>query len=746
MKYNSFSPDKLDFDPIENQKKKRGKKLANLKKNEILKEKGLHKDLSSSSLKIYGSEYFFNYELSWLKFNERVLVEALNPKNKLLERIKFIGIVCSNLDEFFQKRVGGLKRQQLAGVKTLSVDGMSASDQLKEIRQEVLKMIEAYRGCFFNELVPAMAEKGIKIKAYSELTNYQKKVSDRFFQKQIYPIVTPLAVDESHPFPFISNQSLSFAIELENPKNKEKHFARIKIPANRPRLIQVHRRGNKVILVPIEDLIRTKIDQFFPGMNVISAHMFRVTRNASVEREEEEADDLLETIEDELRERKFSEIVRMELEADMPKHIKKYLLKNLNINWNDVYEMKGTIGLVDAMQISMLSGYPRLKSRSWTPVLHPALKHELDEEAPSFFKIIRDGDFMVHHPYHSFALTTQRFIEEAAKDPKVLAIKQTLYRTSKDSPLMHSLMNAAEEGKQVAVLVEIKARFDEERNITWAQKLENYGVHVAYGIPGLKIHTKVTMVVREEADGLRTYCHLGTGNYHPDTAQLYEDLGLFTCDEVIASDVTDIFNLLTGYAPDQTFEKLMVAPKHLRKQVTELIEFETKEAKEGRPARIIAKMNSMEDPMIIQKLYEASEAGVQIDLLVRGVCRLIPGKPGLSENIKVHSVIGRFLEHSRIFYFSHAEEHLYFIGSADWMHRNLDARVEALTPIEAPKLKKYLQFIISVYLRDNMQRWTLNEDGTYDKVPRPKGTRKVSTHKVLMNHTQDSESPIPMVG
>ena len=357
MKNNSYSPDELDYDPVENQKKRRGKKLANLKKNEILKERGLHKDLSSSSLKIYGNEYFFNYELSWLKFNERVLAEALNPKNKLLERIKFIGIVCSNLDEFFQKRVGGLKRQQLAGVKTLSVDGMSPSDQLKEIRHEVLKMIESYRGCFFNDLVPALAEKGIYIKDYSELTNYQKRVSDRFFQKQIYPIVTPLAVDESHPFPFISNQSLSFAIELQNPKNKEKYFARIKVPANRPRLIQVHRRGNKAILVPIENLIHTKIDQFFPGMEVLSAHMFRVTRNASVERHEEEADDLLETIEDEIRERKFSEIVRLELEVDMPKHIKKYLIKNLNINWNDVYEMEGTIGLVDAMQISMLSGY-----------------------------------------------------------------------------------------------------------------------------------------------------------------------------------------------------------------------------------------------------------------------------------------------------------------------------------------------------------------------------------------------------
>ncbi len=740
----SLSPDELDYDPIEEQKKRRGKKSSNKKKNQILKEKGLHKDQSSSSLRIFGDEYFFNYELSWLKFNDRVLAEAKRERNKLLERLKFIGIVCSNLDEFFQKRVGGLKRQLHAGVKSLSVDGMSASDQLKAIRNDVLSMIEDYRNCFFNDLIPALQEAGISIKHYNDLTDYQKKVSDRFFQKQLYPIITPLAVDESHPFPFISNQSLSFAIELQNPSTKEKLFARIKIPANRPRFIQVHRRGNKVVLVPIEDLIASKIDTFFPGMKVLSAHLFRVTRNASVERQEEEAEDLLEVIEDELRERKFAEIVRLELDKEMPRHIKKYLIKNLYINWNDVYEMEGTIGLVDAFQIAGLQGFSRLKSRSWIPVLHPSLKHEVDEDIPSIFSVIREGDFMVHHPYHSFALSTQRFIEEAARDPKVLAIKQTLYRTSKDSPLMHSLMEAAEEGKQVAVLVEIKARFDEERNIEWAQQLENFGVHVSYGIPGLKIHTKVTMVVREEEDGLKTYCHIGTGNYHPDTAQLYEDLGLFTCDETIASDVTDIFNLLTGYAPEQTFEKLFVAPKHMRNQMTQLIEFETNEAKNGRPSRIIAKMNSLEDPIIIQKLYEASGAGVKIDLIVRGVCRLIPGKEGLSENIKVHSVIGRFLEHSRIYYFFNGGNHIYTMGSADWMHRNLDARVEAIVPIEKEPLKKYLQFMLNIYLNDNQQRWVLNTDGSYTRIEKEKGQRKIATHKVLMNHTKDSAAPVPM--
>jgi polyphosphate kinase len=743
MKKSSLSPDEVNFDTSSGQKSKFAKKLANPKKNEILKQKGMQKDLRSSNLKIFGSEYFFNYELSWLQFNRRVLAEAKNEKNKLLERVKFLSIVCSNLDEFFQKRVGGLKRQLLAEVKELSVDGMTPSDQLKAVRHEVQDMIESYRGCFFEDLLPKLANKGIEIKSYKNLNEYQKSVSDRYFQKQVYPIVTPLAVDESHPFPFISNKSLSFAIELVNPRTKEKSFARLKIPANRNRFVQVHRKGNKVILIPIEDIIREKMPQFFPGMKVLSAHMFRVTRNASVDRNEEEAEDLLETIEDELRERKFAEIVRLEIDAEMPKHLKKYIVKNLNISWNDVYEMKGTIGLADVMEIAKLSGFNRLKERNWTPVLHPALKHNPEEEMPSIFEVIKRGDFMVHHPYHSFELSTQRFIEEAARDPKVLAIKQTLYRTSKDSPLMHSLMNAAEEGKQVAVLVEIKARFDEERNINWAQKLENYGVHVAYGIPGLKIHTKLTMVVREESDGLRTYCHIGTGNYHPDTAQLYEDLALFTCDEVLCSDVTDVFNLLTGYAPDQTFEKLLVAPNHMRKQMNELIEFEINEARESRPARIIAKMNSLEDPVIIQKLYEASGTGVNIDLIVRGVCRLIPGVEGMSENITVHSIIGRYLEHSRIYYFNHRGEHKYFIGSADWMHRNLDARVEAIAPIENEKLKKYMQFVLNIYFNDNKQRWILNADGSYDRAKKEKGKSKLSAHEFLMNHMKESNEPIP---
>ena len=702
------------------------------------------KKIYTGKKRLFGPEYYFNYELSWLEFNSRVLFEAENTENNLLERVKFIGIVCSNLDEFFQKRVGGLKRQLHAGVNTISVDGLNAQEQLKIIRKRVLEMTERYRGCFFNELMLNLENHGILIKSMDELTAKQLQKAESFFGRQLYPIITPLAVDESHPFPFISNQSLSFAIELRNKKTDEKSFARIKIPSNRPRFIAVHKSANKIVFLPIEELIKAKMNLFFPGMEVLSAHLFRVTRNASLERNEEEADDLLEVIEDELRERKFAQIVRLELDAKTPRPLKNFLVKHLEIIPQDVYEMEGTIGLADVFQIATIEGFSSLKDVPWSPILHPVFYHPPEERFPNIFSVIRKGDFLVHHPYHSFELSTQRFIEEAAKDPKVLAIKQTLYRTSKDSPVMHSLMRAAEEGKQVAVLVEIKARFDEERNILWAQQLENVGVHVAYGIPGLKIHTKLTMVVREEEEGLRTYCHIGTGNYHPDTAQLYEDLGLFTCDAVIAKDVTNVFNLLTGFAPKQRFDKLLVAPKYMRKRMLNLIDQEIKEAKASRYARIIAKMNSLEDPQIIERLYEASKAGVEIDLIVRGVCRLKPGIAGLSERIRVHSVIGRFLEHSRVYYFYHSGERIYAIGSADWMHRNLDARVEAITPIESANLKKYLQFIFEIYLNDNRQRWILAWDGSYSKASTMEQVVKEGTHNSLMRHTSSSKAPIPM--
>lgn len=689
------------------------------------------------------TENFMNYELSWLKFNWRVLAQAQDPGVPLLERLKFIGIVCSNLDEFFQKRIGGLKRQLHAGVTELSVDGRTPEQQLKEVKKDVLKMIRAYRRCYFKELLPQLEKEGIKIVRFKELSTDLKKEAIEYFESQLYPIITPLAVDEAHPFPFISNKSRSLAVKLKSPDSEEIHFARIKIPSNRPRWITLKEDKKHSVLVSVSDLITERISRFFSGMEILSAHLFRVTRNAELERQDEEADDLLEMIEDELRERRFAEIVRLEIDKQMPADMKQYLMENLKVKKKDLFEMDGPIGLADCTQLYDLDGLNHLRFPKWIPTLHPVLRHELEDEAPNIFDVIGKGDFMVHHPYHSFETSTQRFVEEAASDPKVLAIKQTMYRTSSDSPLMHALMRAAEEGKQVAVLVELKARFDEERNIAWAQKLEKAGVHVSYGISGLKIHSKLTMVVREQDGMLQRYVHIGTGNYHPHTAQLYEDLGFFTSDKKIAADVTEVFNLLTGYAPNQTYEKLLVAPRYMRRSIEEMIDNEINAAKEGKKARIIAKMNSMEDPGTIQKLYKASQAGVKIDLIVRGVCRLFPGKKGLSEGIKVHSIIGRFLEHSRCYFFYNGGGDQYWIGSADWMHRNLDARVEILAPIEEPGLKRYLSYMLNIYLSDNQQRWIMQPDGDYKKAKKNKGDTEISTHLTLMDHVKTSEAPVP---
>lgn len=693
---------------------------------------------------IWGREYFFNYELSWLKFNWRVLNEALDVKNMLLERVKFIGIVCNNLDEFFQKRVGGLKRQIEAGIRNLPVDGMTPQSEMTAIRDDVKKMIQTYRDCFLFDLIPELKKHGITIERYDDLNKRQKKNMEDYFVQQLYPILTPLAVDQSHPFPLVSNKSRSFAVELRDPDTKEILFARLKVPSNRPRWLFAEKKEGKCILVSLDEVIQAHIDRLFPGMEILSANIFRVTRNADIERNEEEADDLLELIAEELRERRFAEIVRLEIDIDTPLHIKELLIEKMDVNWGDVFEMDGPIGLADCLELYDLEGYNQLKYDPWTPTLHPVFHHEMDEDAPDIFSIIRSGDFLVHHPYHSFETSVQKFVEEAAVDPKVLAIKQTLYRTSSDSPLMHSLMNAADTGKQIAMLVELKARFDEKRNIEWAQKLEKAGVHVAYGLPGLKIHSKLTIVVREEEDGIRRYVHLATGNYNPKTAQLYEDIGLFTCDEDIASDVSDLFNFLTGYAPEQQYRKLIVAPNYMRAKMIELIDFEINEARDGRPAAISAKMNSLEDPDIIRKLYEASSVGVKINLVVRGVCRLIPQKKGLSENIHISSILGRFLEHSRIYDFHHGGEEQFFIGSADWMHRNLDARVESLVPIFNSGLKKYLNYVLTLLLSDNSQRWILNTNGKYTKLNSSKSEKRVATHEMLMQHALESIEPIPV--
>ena len=728
----SFNPDHSDFNPDT---------YDSGIENEMSADLTHALETTADNEQFFGPDYFFNYELSWLDFNYRVLDQAQTDSNPILERVKFIGIVCSNLDEFFQKRVGGLQRQHDAGITSPTIDGLTPLQQLKKIRKVVKKMIRDYRTCFFDILLPELSNEGIHLVSYQDLSNAQKEIVDEYFFNQLFPILTPLVVDKSHPFPFISNKSRSFAIEINNPGEDDNIFARVKIPDSRPRWFVIEESKKKRVIINIDDIIQAHIGALFPGADVISANVFRVTRNAYIKHNEEEADDLLELIEEELRERRFAEVVRLEIDAETPDHVKEFLYEKLKVDTNEVFEMIGTIGLADCLSLGTINGFEHLKAERWTPALHPVFRHPIEEDAPDIFTLMRQGDFMVHHPYHSFASSVQRFIDEAANDPKVLAIKQTLYRTSSDSPIMHSIIKAAEAGKQVAVLVELKARFDEQQNIDWAYKLEKAGIHVSYGLPGLKIHSKITMVVRDEGDTLQRYAHIGTGNYHPGTANLYEDLGLFTTDEAICTDITNVFNYLTGYAPQNNYQKLLVAPHFLRSNINSLIDFEINEAKAGRPARIIAKMNSLEDPAIIQQLYEASSSGVEIDILVRGVCRLKPGVEGLSENIRIHSIIGRFLEHSRIFYFHHNSEDLYFIGSADIMHRNLDNRVEVITPIEQPNLKRYLQFVLFVSLKDNSNRWILKADGTYIK--QNASNNNIYTHEILMRHTSSFREPIP---
>jgi polyphosphate kinase len=688
-------------------------------------------------------DLFNNYELSWLKFNWRVLQQAIDDRNPLMERIKFIAITASNLDEFFQKRVGGLKRQLSAGIENLSLDGRTPDEQLIEIHAEVTRMIAALRGTFFDEIVPELGRNGVFFRQYAELDEAQRKTVDRYFDTQLYPILTPLVVDQTHPFPLISNKSRSFAVELHDPVTGENMFARVKIPANRPRWITASKSPGHLELILIDDLMRAKIGRLFPGAMIVSANVFRVTRNADIARNEEEAEDLLEMIEEELRERRFAEVVRLEIDRDTPWEIRKVLMDRMEVKKIDVFDIHGPIGLADTMELYKIKFLKHLRFRQWIPVTHPVLRTSDDTNA-DLFAAIRKGDFLVHHPYHSFASSVQRFIEQAAADPDVLAIKQTLYRTSKDSGVMHALMRAAEDGKQVTVLVELKARFDEERNIEWAQKLEKAGVHVAYGIAGLKIHSKITVVVRQERDELRRYVHIGTGNYHPDTAQLYEDLGLFTCEEDIASDVTDLFNFLTGFAPAQQYRKLLVAPHFMRNHITERIYRETEAARRGEPARILMKMNNLEDPLIIKALYEASQNGVRVDCIARSVCRLRPGLARLSEHIHVHSILGRFLEHSRLYFFHAGGKEEYFIGSADMMHRNLDARVEALVPIEDPSLKHYLSHTLERYLSDNRLRWDILPDGSHRQARASDGESVLSIQETLMQHHYNTEVPIPM--
>lgn len=686
-------------------------------------------------------QYYFNRELSWLEFNNRVLHEATDPRTPLLERLKFMSIFSSNLDEFFMVRVAGLKQQVEAKVSKLTPDGRTPSEQLEIISERLRPMVCEQHQHFEKVLRSQLAQVGIHILDYMDLNQEQRTYLQNYFEEQIFPVLTPLAVDPSHPFPYISNLSLNLAVVVKDPDTAEELFARVKVPKVLPRFVPLpeglrHRKKDQSSVwtgVPLEQVIAHNLESLFPGMNILEYHPFRITRNADLAVEEDEADDLLLAIEQELRKRRVGgSVVRMEIHVTMPDTVREMLMREMRLHKIDVYEVDSPLGLGDLMSFMALP-LPELKDPPWTPVVPYRLRSSATEdEEEDLFSLICRSDLLVHHPYHSFSATVLRFITQAAHDPGVLAIKMTLYRTSGDSPIVNALISAAENGKQVAVLVELKARFDEENNILWARKLERAGVHVVYGLVGLKTHTKVVLVVRRQDNHIKRYVHIGTGNYNPKTARLYTDLGLLSCRDDLGADLTDLFNYLTGYSRQRSYRKLLIAPVNLRDRFQALIQREMENCRQGGTGRIVAKMNSLVDPKIIANLYEASRAGVQIDLIVRGMCCLRPGIPGISENIRVISVVGRFLEHSRIYYFHNQGQEEVYIGSADWMPRNLDRRVEAIVPVEDPEIVKDLQEILAVMLADNRQAWELQPNGSYIQRHPADGTKEQCAQKILM--------------
>ncbi len=691
---------------------------------------------------------FFNRELSWLEFNRRVLQEAQDHRNPLIERLKFSGIFSSNLDEFFMVRVSGLMEQVQAQVMQQTLDRRTPEQQLEEISQLLHPLVEFQHRYFEQELRPLMAKAGIHLIGYPELTPGQQGQLRQYFEQRIFPVLTPLTVDPAHPFPRMSNLSLNLAVVVHDPRSGNERFARVKVPNILPRFIPLEQIDPEFkppasevwTALPLEAIIAHNLELLFPGMEVQECYLFRITRDADFEVLDDEADDLLLAIQEEIRKRRFGGfVVRLEVEATMSEPVLQRLQQEMGLTEREVYRVEGLLNHKDLMSLLALP-LPELKDAPWTPViperlqpLQTALTQE-DGSGPQldFFSVIQQGDLLVHHPYESFTASVETFITQAASDPDVLAIKMTLYRTSSDSPIIQALLTAAENAKQVAVLVELKARFDEESNINWARMLEEAGIHVAYGVVGLKTHTKTLLVVRQEGEHIRRYVHIGTGNYNSKTAKLYTDLGLFSCREDLGADLTDLFNFLTGCCYQESFRKLLVAPMTLRQRMLALIQREQAHCQQGRPGRMIARMNSLVDTEMIEALYAASQTGVQIDLIVRGICCLRPGVPGLSENIRAISIIGRFLEHSRIFYFLNDGQEELFIGSADWMSRNLDRRVEAVTPIEDPDLAQQLKAMLDLMLADNRQAWDLQSDGTYvQRVPR-EGEPERATQTLLM--------------
>jgi len=658
-------------------------------------------------------QLFLNREVGWLKFNKRVLFQAKDERNPLLERLRFLSIFQNNLDEFFMKRVGGLQRQFYARVSTLSPDGLTAEEQLKMLRPKVLEINDDIKTLLTQNLLPKLNQHQLYMLTWNELTPSEKEWAKGFFRDKIFSVLTPMAVDPGHPFPLISNLSTSLAVSLQVPNEEDMLFARIKIPDVFPAWVRIPNTDPGLErFVSILEIIRQHLDHLFPRMQVQNVMAFRVTRNADIETDTEGVEDLLELIEEEVKQRKFAEVVRVEHGPNPDPWLLDFLMDELDLTADDVYEYPVPLEYKNLSSLVSLN-LPQLKYKPWNPV---TLSQLVDESA-NIFGIIRQSDILVHLPYESFATSVERFIVTAADDPTVVAIKMTLYRTSEESPIVHALIRAAEMGKQVVCLVELKARFDEERNIYWAQAMEKVGVHVVYGIVGLKTHAKLAMVVRRERDEFRSYVHIGTGNYHPQTAKVYTDLGLFTSRGDITSEVIEIFHYLTGRSLKTDYSHLLVAPITMKTRFLDMIKQETENARQGLPSGIIAKCNNLEEKSIIEALYEASQAGVPIQLIIRGFCCLRPGEPGLSENIKVMSIVGQFLEHSRIFYFRSGKlaelDGRFFIGSADWMTRNLLGRVEVVAPVEDKQSREKIWEALQIMLNDRRQTWDMNGSGDY---------------------------------
>lgn len=724
-----FSRNDLDEEPIapKNSRISKGHQTGQRSKRA-----GEHKyerpiDFGSSQVRpVLDPSLYINRELSWLEFNQRVLEEARDKRHPLLERVKFLSIVNSNLDEFFMIRVAGIQEQVRAQFGELSPDGMTPEQQLHAIHERVNTMAKEMCDCFWQDLHPALAESGIHLLKMDQVNSDDRAKLSELFAREIFPVLTPLAFDPGHPFPYISNLSLNIAAVVTTPQGEEK-FARVKVPGVIARLVKIPNGDSPILrFVWLEDLIAENLNLLFPGMSVKESYVFRITRNADIEIQEDEAEDLISSIEESVRQRRFGSVVQVAVQDTMPARIRNILIENLEVTPDGVYDMPPPLGLVHLTELLSLPR-PELKDQPY----HPSPLGS-EEDSEDLFSIIRHKDVLLHHPYDSFNPVVQ-LIESAVNDPNVLAIKQTLYRIGRESPLVPLLIRAAENGKQVAVLVELKARFDEENNIGWAKQLERAGIHVVYGLVGLKTHAKMALVVRKEQDGLRRYVHLSTGNYNAVTAKIYTDLSYFTCREEIADDVTQVFNFLTGYSKRETYRKLAVAPVTLREKLNELIDREIKNVLAGKPGRMILKMNALTDVQMISKLYEASKVGVRIELIVRGICSLRPGVKNLSENVRVVSIVGRYLEHSRVFYFENAGTPQIFLSSADLMGRNLYRRVELMFPIEDPaEMEVIMKEVLEPALNDRTRGRELRTDGAYTRLTTPGGEQAPDSQQALM--------------